>query len=123
MRKAIGSYSVVLLMGNTVIAARDPLGIKPLCVGKTDSDVIVASESAAIDTLNGEAHRDVRPGDGGPQRRTSGSTSYRTSSAPPTASLSTSTCTDSIMDGRLVYDVRVRIGSILAEEHPWRRIR
>ena len=63
MRKAVGSYSIVLLMGNTVIAARDPLGIKPLCVGKTDTDVIVASESAAIDTLNGKLVRDVRPGE------------------------------------------------------------
>ncbi len=56
MRKLVGSYSLVFLWGDTVLAVRDPLGIKPLCIGEIDSGFMVASESVAIDTLNGQPH-------------------------------------------------------------------
>jgi len=42
---------------------RDPLGNRPLCLGKIDGGYVLASESAAIDTLDGELIRDVRPGE------------------------------------------------------------
>ncbi len=121
MRMIVGSYSLVFLFGDTVLAVRDPLGIKPLCIGELESGYMVASESVAVDTLNGKLVRDVKPGElvvihHGELK------SYQLASLPNPAH-----CVfeyiyfarpDSIMDGRLIYDVRVNIGANLAEEHP-----
>src|SRR5690554_3893077 len=63
MRRLRGSYATVALLNDTVYAFRDPLGIKPLCIGKFDHGYIVASESVAIDALDGTLIRDVRPGE------------------------------------------------------------
>ena len=121
MRKIVGSYSLVILFGDTVLAIRDPLGIKPLCIGELENGYMVASESVAIDTLNGRLIRDVKPGElvvihHGEMK------AYQLARLPRPAH-----CIfeyiyfarpDSIMDGRLIYDVRVNIGAKLAEEHP-----
>lgn len=121
MRKIVGSYSLVFLLGDTVLAVRDPLGIKPLCIGELESGLMVASESVAIDTLNGKLLRDVRPGEL-VIIRNGEITCHQLSRLPCSAH-----CVfeyiyfarpDSIMDGRLIYDVRVNIGAKLAEEHP-----
>lgn len=121
MRKVVGAYSLVILIGNAVIGFRDPLGIKPLCIGKTDIDTIVASESVVIDTLNGELIRDIRPGEMVILRDGEMRSVQITSCQCPAH------CVfeyiyfarpDSIMDGKLVYDVRVKIGANLADEHP-----
>jgi amidophosphoribosyltransferase len=121
MRTIVGSYSLILLFGDTVLAVRDPLGIKPLCIGEIESGYIIASESVAIDTLNGKLIRDVKPGEL-VAIRNGEICSYQLASLPNPAH-----CVfeyiyfarpDSIMDGRLIYDVRVNIGANLAEEHP-----
>jgi amidophosphoribosyltransferase len=121
MRKMVGSYSLVFLYGDSVLALRDPLGIKPLCIGEIESGYIVASESAAIDTLNGRLVRDVCPGELVILRQGEMSSIQLTKTPRPAH------CVfefiyfarpDSIMEGRLIYDVRVNIGSRLAEEHP-----
>ena len=121
MRKIVGSYSLVFLMGDTVLALRDPLGIKPLCLGKLESGYVVASESVAVDTLNGCLIRDVKPGELMVLRHGE-MKSYQLARLPNPAH-----CVfeyiyfarpDSILDGRLIYDVRVNIGAKLAEEHP-----
>ncbi|HOV81119.1 MAG TPA: amidophosphoribosyltransferase [Methanothrix sp.] len=121
MRKIVGSYSLVFLWGDTVLAVRDPLGIKPLCIGQLDCGLMVASESAAIDTLNGRLIRDVKPGELVVMRNGQ-MQCHQLASLPNTAH-----CVfeyiyfarpDSIMDGRLIYEVRVNIGANLAGEHP-----
>jgi amidophosphoribosyltransferase len=121
MRKIVGSYSLVFLWEDTVLALRDPLGIKPLCIGEVDNGFMVASESAAVDTLNGRLIRDVRPGELVVIRKGEMKT-YQLARMPRPAH-----CVfeyiyfarpDSILDGRLIYDVRVNIGAHLAEEHP-----
>ncbi len=121
MRKIVGSYSLVFLYGDTVLAVRDPLGIKPLCLGEIENGYIVASESVAIDTLNGKLIRDVKPGELIVMRH--GDMKCHQLARLPNPSH----CVfeyiyfarpDSIMDGRLIYDVRVNIGTKLAEEHP-----
>jgi amidophosphoribosyltransferase len=121
MRKIVGSYSLVFLYGDTVLAVRDPLGIKPLCLGEVDNGYIVASESVAIDTLNGQLVRDVKPGEL-IVLRNGAIKCHQLARLPSPAH-----CVfeyiyfarpDSILDGRLIYDVRVNIGSKLAEEHP-----
>jgi len=121
MRKIVGSYSLVFLWEDMVLGLRDPLGIKPLCIGETDSGHIIASESVAVDTLNGRLIRDVKPGELVAIRHGE-MKSYQLYRLP-----NSSHCVfeyiyfarpDSIMDGRLIYDVRVNIGTKLAEEHP-----
>ena len=126
MRRVVGSYSLVILMDNSLIAIRDPLGIKPLCFGTLSDDkgYIVASESSAIDTTGGDLIRDVRPGEvliihnTNKNRRLESYQLYR--------GINTAHCVfeyiyfarpDSVLDGRLVYDVRLKIGERLAEEH------
>jgi amidophosphoribosyltransferase len=72
MRKLMGSYSVVMMIDGIIYAFRDPLGIKPFCIGKTDNGYMVASESVAVDALNGKFIRDVRPGELGSDCRKAG---------------------------------------------------
>ena len=141
MKCVIGSYSLVILMNNTVIAVRDPLGIKPLCFGElkdgnggTNFGYIIASESPAIDTLGGTLLRDVRPGEvlminpqqGLPNRGTAPKTAIDFDSYQLYRGVNSAHCVfeyvyfarpDSVLDGRLVYDVRLQIGERLAEEH------
>ncbi|MGV8116071.1 amidophosphoribosyltransferase [Methanothrix soehngenii] len=121
MRRIVGSYSLVFLWGDTVLALRDPLGIKPLCIGEIDSGFMVASESVAIDTLNGKLIRDVKPGELIVIRNGEMKSYQLARSTRPAHCIFEYIYfarPDSIMDGRLIYDVRVNIGSNLAREHP-----
>ena len=58
-----GAYCLLAMSPRKLIAARDPNGFRPLCIGKLDDDYIFASESCAIDTVGGEFIRDVEPGE------------------------------------------------------------
>jgi len=119
-RKLVGSYSMVFLYGNTILAVRDPLGIKPLCIGKLDNGFMVASESVAVDTLTGKLVRDVKPGELVIIREGEIECHMLSHISPAHCIFEYIYFArpDSIMDGRLVYDVRVNIGGVLAEEHP-----
>jgi amidophosphoribosyltransferase len=121
MRILRGSYSVALMIDGVLYGFRDPLGIKPMCIGKTSQGFIIASESVAIDALGGILLRDVKPGelvciDEGGMR---------------SMQIAVSDCrahcifeyiyfarADAVMDGALVYDVRRTIGEKLHEEAP-----
>jgi amidophosphoribosyltransferase len=120
MGRLVGSYSLAILIDDKLVVIRDPLGIKPLCIGRVDGGYVAASESAAIDILNGEFLRDVKPGetllfrDGAFESR------------QIFKSKNTAHCVfeyiyfarpDSILDGQLVYQTRIRIGETLVEEH------
>ena len=63
MERIHGSYALTITHDDTVLGVRDPEGNRPLCIGKLDDGYILASESAAIDVLDGELVRDVRPGE------------------------------------------------------------
>ena len=63
MEELVGSYSIVLLHQDELYAFRDPLGIKPLCLGEIKSGKVVASESSAIEIMGGKMIRDVEPGE------------------------------------------------------------
>lgn len=63
MSKLKGAYSFVLMTPQKLIAARDPYGVRPLCVGRLGDDFIFASESCAISAIGGEFVRDVEPGE------------------------------------------------------------
>lgn len=58
-----GAFSVVLMTDNGLIAARDPYGLRPLCIGRLRSSWVVASETCAFDLLDAEYVREVEPGE------------------------------------------------------------
>ena len=59
-----GSFALCIMTQNCLIAVRDNFGIRPLCLGTIDkTNYIVASESCAIDAVNGTFVRDIEPGE------------------------------------------------------------
>ncbi|MEM0950557.1 MAG: amidophosphoribosyltransferase [Cyanobacteria bacterium P01_H01_bin.74] len=59
-----GAFSIVVATGDTLIAARDPLGLRPLCMGRTRTGALVfASETAALDIVGATFERDLLPGE------------------------------------------------------------
>ena len=116
-----GSYSMTLMVDDRVFAVRDPYGIRPLCIGRTKEGFAAASESVVFDTLGGEFMRDVEPGElveilPGEVK------SFKTGLARGRAHCMFEWVyiarADSCLDGRLVYDVRRKIGRRLAIEQP-----
>lgn len=64
LSKVKGAYSLVLMTEDTLIAARDPLGFRPLCLGKLkNGGYVVASETCALDLIEAEYIRDIEPGE------------------------------------------------------------
>ncbi|MCS6937030.1 MAG: amidophosphoribosyltransferase [Candidatus Bipolaricaulota bacterium] len=59
----MGAYSVVMIDGDKLIAARDPFGFRPLVLGRRGDDVYIASETAAFDILGARAVREIEPGE------------------------------------------------------------
>ena len=58
-----GAYSLVLMTETEMVAARDPHGFRPLCLGKLDGAYIVASETCVMDLIEAEFIREVEPGE------------------------------------------------------------
>ncbi len=58
-----GAFSLVMLHGETLIAARDPHGFRPLCLGRLGDAWVVASETCALDIMQAEYVRDIEPGE------------------------------------------------------------
>ncbi|ARS89103.1 amidophosphoribosyltransferase [Natrarchaeobaculum aegyptiacum] len=121
MERIHGSYALTISHDETVLGVRDPLGNRPLCIGKLEDGYILASESAAIDTLDGELVRDVKPGelivlheDGG------GFDSYQLIERDNTAHCFFEHVyfarPDSVIDETLVYEARRNLGRKLWEE-------
>jgi amidophosphoribosyltransferase len=121
MNRIHGSYALTIMHDDTVVGLRDPEGNRPLCIGELENGYILASESAAIDTLDGELVRDVRPGelvvlepDG------QGYESYQLVERENTAHCFFEHVyfarPDSVIDESLVYEVRRELGRKLWEE-------
>ena len=122
MRRLEGAYSVVALADGTLVAFRDPLGIRPLTLGQIGDDWVVASETCALDLVGADVVRDVLPGevvwvDDG--RAATRRRRCRAAAAP--------LCIfehvyfarpDSALGGTGVHAARVRMGERLAEEAP-----
>lgn len=118
-----GAYSLVVSSPTKLIAARDPHGFRPLCLGRrADGSVVAASESCALDAVGAAFLRDVEPGevvmvDGnglhsdrshcGRSRRSLCVFEYIYFARP-----------DSVLDGKSVCLARQRAGEFLAQEHP-----
>jgi amidophosphoribosyltransferase len=58
-----GAFSMVIAVGETLFAARDPFGFRPLVLGRKDGGVVVASETCALDIIGATYLRDVAPGE------------------------------------------------------------
>src|SRR6185312_5990275 len=63
MARLEGAYSVVAVVEETLVAFRDPHGIRPLELGRLGDDWIIASETCAFDLIGAEHVREVRPGE------------------------------------------------------------
>ena len=120
-RRLIGAYSLVLMINGTAYAVRDPLAIRPLCIGERDGSYMATSESVVFDTLGYKFVRDLKPGEI-VELHTGGFESFRLPHPTHTAHCMFEWVyfarPDSVLDGRLVYDARVKVGQQLAREHP-----
>ena len=58
-----GAYSLALMTDTEIVAARDPFGFRPLCLGKLDGAYIIASESCVMDLVEAEFIREIEPGE------------------------------------------------------------
>lgn len=121
VEKINGCYSFVMLSPTKMIAARDPHGFRPLCIGKLDDAFVVASETSALDTIKAKFVRDVEPG----EIIVIDSTGLR--SIKFDQDVQKSICIfeyiyfarpDSDVDGVNVHDARVRAGMLLAKQRP-----
>ena len=121
MAELDGAYSLTIMIKDRIFGVRDPYGFRPLCIGKFDEAYMMVSESAALDTLRAQFVRDVEPGE--IVEITSNSIiSYPMMDKHPKAHCMFEWIyfarPESVMDGREVYNVRKRVGMILAREAP-----
>lgn len=121
MRRLGGSYSLTIMYNDRVFGLRDPLAVRPLCLGELPEGYIIASESVALDSLGATFIRDVRPGEL-VEITPEGYTGHRLIRTRHTAHCFFEyvyfSRADSVIDGKDVYQVRKRIGEQLASEHP-----
>ena len=121
LRQVRGAYSLVFLTENSLVAVRDPMGFRPLVLGKSKNAWVVSSETCAFELLEAEYVRDVEPGEmiiiderGVHSRKPFGEQPRHRCVfewvyfARP----------DSTIDGTSVYRARERMGRRLAVEHP-----
>ena len=121
LKQVSGAYSLVLMTKTELLAARDPHGFRPLCLGKLDGSYIVASETCVMDLIEAEFIREVEPGelilinDQGIQ------------SFFPFKKVETKHCVfehiyfarpDSFIFGEHVYTARKNMGRAMAQESP-----
>jgi len=116
-----GAYSIVLMSENELVAARDPQGFRPLCLGKLDGAYIVASESCVMDLVEAEFIREIEPGELILINQFGVKSFYPFQKAP------TKQCVfehiyfsrpDSYLFGHSVYSTRKLMGKALAREKP-----
>ena len=121
LKQIEGAYSLIVMTPEGMIACRDPLGIRPLVMGKLGDAVIFASETVALDVVGATFVRAIEPGElvivQGSEIR----------SIRPFAPMAARPCIfewvyfsrpDSIVDDHSIYSVRKAIGAQLAIESP-----
>jgi amidophosphoribosyltransferase len=120
--KIEGAFSILLLGDGFMMAIRDPLGFRPLVLGKIDGSFVVSSETCALDLIGAEYVREVKPGEIIYIDEKTGLSSHFLPKKKKQAF-----CIfehiyfarpDSIVYGELVHNVRKEFGRILAKEYP-----
>jgi amidophosphoribosyltransferase len=121
LRQVEGAYSLLMLTEAGLVACRDPLGIRPLVMGRLGESIIFASETVALDVIGARYEREVGPGEM-LLVNDSGIRSFR-----PFEAARPRPCIfehvyfsrpDSVVDGTSVYESRKNIGAELAREAP-----
>ncbi|MCD6293185.1 MAG: amidophosphoribosyltransferase [Deltaproteobacteria bacterium] len=121
LKQISGAYSLLFMNNDKLIAARDPRGIRPLVLGKVADTYVVASESCVFDLIEAEYVREIEPGEI-LVISNDGLQSYH-----PFPPQKPANCIfehiyfarpDSVIFGDTVYDVRKKLGRLLAREHP-----
>ncbi len=122
MEVAEGAYSLAILTRHAVYAVRDPLGLRPMSLGKfADGGYVAASESCALGTIGAEFLREVAPGE------IIRLDERGLASFPGATSLGQALCIfeyvyfarpDSVMEGQVIHLVRQQLGRRLALESP-----
>lgn len=119
MKRVEGSYSIATLTNNELIALRDPLGFRPLCLGKLKGSYVISSETCAFDLIGAKFIREIDPGEILLINK-DGLTSFKPFKEAPHRH-----CIfefiyfarpDSYMFGKTVYSVRKALGRQLARE-------
>ena len=122
MRSLQGAYSLTVATKDAVLGIRDPMGIRPLCIGRHGAGWVIASESCALDHIGAQFLREVEPGETVVIDRNG-----ITSIPCPVETKRSAHCIfehiyfarpDSILEGQLTYLSRMRMGERLAREHP-----
>ena len=121
LKQVVGAYSLIALSNEALMGVRDPLGVRPLILGRLGDGWVLASETCALDIIGAEFVRDVEPGEivvvndqGVHSIKPFGRTRERFCVfeyiyfARP----------DSVVEGTGVYEARKRIGAELARESP-----
>ncbi|WP_191083318.1 amidophosphoribosyltransferase [Roseococcus microcysteis] len=119
LKQVQGAYSLVALHNGALIGARDPLGVRPLVLGKLNEGWVLASETCALDIVGAEFVRDIEPG----EIVVINDEGIR--SLNPMQPAPSRFCIfeyiyfarpDSVVEGTPVYETRKRIGAELARE-------
>jgi len=120
MYRLQGAYSLVIMTQNKLIGVRDPMGVRPLCLGTVDNGWVIASESCALDHIGAQFTKEIKPGEivvinadgvksfkGKNDKKALCIFEYIYFARP-----------DSIIQGKLLYPARQAMGEILAQEYP-----
>jgi len=120
MHRLQGAYSLTLLTKDTLFGVRDPLGVRPLCLGAINGNWVIASESCALDHIGATFVREIEPGEivaiNG-----DGINSYREEVGRRALCIFEYIYfarPDSVINGKLLYPVRQAMGAGLSDEHP-----
>lgn len=116
-----GGYAIIVMSPRKLVGMRDPLGLKPLCLGKRADSYILASESCALTAVDAEFVRDIRPGELITITKEGISSDFslcQTRNAHCIFEYIYFARLDSIMDGIHIYDARIRAGKALANSYP-----
>ena len=117
-----GAYATIVLTDDALIGARDPVGIRPLVLGKLGNASVLASETCALEVIGADLVRDVAPGEIVICRADGSVESLKpniaTEARPCIFELIYFARPNSFVDGKSVYELRKSLGIKLAEEAP-----
>ncbi len=119
--KLKGGYALIVMSPRKLIGVRDPLGLKPLCLGKRGGSYILASESCALASVDAEFVRDIKPGEIvtiTPEGVKSDFSLCQQRQAHCIFEYIYFARLDSAIDGINVYDARINAGKALARAYP-----